>query len=123
MVTTRVSKKKKTEVKDKRRPGRPAGSKDAFPRGVKSTFRAVCEEIQTKHGRTILEAMVAGIEGGPAYADKYLKLFRDSIDGPPAMTSNINASFKEDEIAAAQKELDRKMTALFNARVKVDDAG
>lgn len=93
--------------------GRQLGAKDLIPRRVKNTFKALCEEIADEKIKDVKSAMLDGIRSGPLYAHNYLKLFRDSVDGPPTAGLNLNATFKEDELAAASRELERKMNALF----------
>lgn len=111
----RVNVKKHRAKKYGKGAGRKPGAKDIVPRGVKATFRAICEEIQTSNHRDLKSALLDGITSGPLYAHNYLKLYRDSIDGPPSTTSNLHHSFKEDELQTAANELDRKMNALFKA--------
>jgi len=98
-------------VKSKRKKKKTAPPKP--PTIKRNTFRAICEEIAAERITDVKQAMVDGVKSGPLYAHNYLKLFRDSVDGPPAVTQNVNANFKDDELASAARDLERKFTSLL----------
>jgi hypothetical protein len=97
----------------KKKIGRPKGSPNAIPAQVRASIKAVIEEVVSERQLSIRDALVNGIESGPRNADRYLRLCADYTDGKPDATLNLRTNFKEDELAAAQRTLAKKMDTLF----------
>jgi hypothetical protein len=94
--------------------GRQKGTKDKIPHGrtVKASVKAMIEEVVQSEHKTLRDAFVGGIKGGPRTAHFYLRMAAEYTDGKPADTVNLTAKFAEDELANAKLRLDKKVAAL-----------
>jgi hypothetical protein len=93
--------------------GRKPGTKNKVPSSTRRVFAALCQEIADESIKDVKAALYDGITSGPGLAFHYLRLFRDSLDGPPTTGLDIRATFKDDELQAASRDLDRKMNSLL----------
>ncbi len=101
-------------------PGKPKGAKDKSPvtRAQRASVKALLEELVLDHPTEIRKAVLEGItKGGPRNADRYVRLLTEYTDGKPADTLNINP-FKQDEIEAAHRTLDKKIEGVLAAILK-----
>lgn len=103
---------KKKSRKGKGR-GRAKGAKTKLP--TRASMRAIVEEIIIERKKTIKQAWIDGVTSGPQFAHHYLKPMMEQVDGKPDASINLNGNFKDDEVAAAQRSLRRKMDTLIRA--------
>lgn len=123
--TLLVRTRKRTKTKSTNpffRPGRKKGSKDKVPKHFVRTMKAMCEEVIQENVKDIKQAYVDGINSGPQFAHHYLKDLGNRAEGMPQQGMNLHATFKEDELSAAGRELERKMAALFKHVTPLPDA-
>ena len=99
-------------------PGRPKGSKDKVPRGLKASVRAVCEKIASSNVSDIERAILNGIRnGGARNSIMYLRMVAEYVDGKPRETIDVNADVKLQEMLANAKDsLSGKLASLAASR-------
>lgn len=100
--------------------GRPKGAKDKVPRKVRVTQSALAQEMVEKNAIDIERRMRDGALG-PADSPvtvQWHELLRKLLE-----PDNLNITFKDDELTSAQKELQRKMDALFKhaSRITIEE--
>lgn len=93
--------------------GRPKGSTNVVPAGVKASVRAILEEVVRHRKKTVRDAIVEGIQSGPRHADRYLRLAAEYVDGKPTDNVNLNARFNQDELGSAREMLGKKLTGML----------
>lgn len=89
--------------------GRPKGSKNKVPSGIRASVRAILEEVVRTRQKTIRDAVLDGIQSGPRHSDRFLKLAAEYVDGKPSDNINLNARWNQDEIGEAKSALTKKL--------------
>lgn len=107
--------------KPKRRSRKGIPNRPHRLQSVQASIKAVIEEVVTERKPSIKQALIDGIESGPRNAHNYLRMAAEYTDGKPDSNIHLRTSFKEDEIADAQRSLTRKMDKLFQKVLRLDD--
>ena len=104
-------------------PGKKKGTTDRVPgqRKIRASVRAIIEEVVSNEERTVRQAIVGGLKGGPRNSHHYLRLAAEYTDGKP--TDNVRFRFDEDELATAKQTLNNKMNDLLEAVLRKEDDG
>jgi hypothetical protein len=98
--------------------GRPKGSTNKVPTGIRGSIKAILERVVTQQGSTIEKAFVDGLRSGPRHADRYLKLGAEYVDGKPTDNVNLNARFNQDELGEARAMLGKKLDGILTILLK-----
>jgi len=89
------------------------GEKDKVPgqRKIRASVKAIIAEVVQDNSKTVRQAILDGLQGGPRNAHHYLKLAAEYTDGKPDQT--LMHRFDEDELATAKDTLSRKLDAFL----------
>jgi hypothetical protein len=114
------SKKKSAPKKSAPKKSDPLPKIDSVPHGrtIKSSIRAIIQEVVNDEPLTVRDALRRGLAADPKVAHHYLKLAAEYIDGKP--DQNLRHSFDVDELAQAKDTLGQKLDAVLATLTRTD---